>query len=259
VSDNRLHFKSYGSGPPLILLHGLFGSGDNWHTVAKALAAELQVFAVDQRNHGRSFHNARHDYESLAADILAFIAEHRLAPVILLGHSMGGKAAIRAAATRPEQVERLIIVDITPQATRGIQTEAVGALARLDLGRVESLADAEEKLKPEIPDAVLRRFLLKNLERTPEGRYRWKINLEALGRNLDRMGAAVPTAVFRKPCLFIRGGRSDYIADADWPELRSIFPAAELATLADAGHWVHVDAREAFVAAVLDFIRRTGR
>lgn len=259
MNDHRLHFKSYGSGPPLILLHGLFGSADNWHTVAKALAAEMQVYAVDLRNHGRSFHSERHDYASLAADIQAFITDQRLAPVTLLGHSMGGKAAIQAASTRPEQVERLIVVDITPKATRGIQAEAVAALARLELDRLTTLADAEEKLRPGIPDTALRRFLLKNLERTPDGRYRWKINLEALGRNLDRMGAAVPAAVFRKPCLFIRGARSDYLADVDWPELKSIFPAAELATLADAGHWVHADAREAFVAAVLDFIRRTGR
>jgi pimeloyl-ACP methyl ester carboxylesterase len=259
MKDHRLHFRAYGTGPPLILLHGLFGSGENWHTVANALSTEMRVYAVDQRNHGRSFHSERHDYASLAADILAFIADQHLAPATLLGHSMGGKAAIQAAAAHPEQVERLIVVDITHLAARGIQAEAVAALARLVLDRLATLADAEEKLRPGIPDTALRRFLLKNLERTPEGRYRWKINLEALGRNLDRMGAAVPAAVFRKPCLFIRGARSDYIADADWPEIKSIFPAAEMATLADAGHWVHADAREAFVAAVLDFIRRTGR
>lgn len=257
MNDNSLHFKSYGSGPPLILLHGLFGSGDNWHTVARALAAELQVYAVDQRNHGRSFHSERHDYESLAADILTFIAEHHLAPVTLLGHSMGGKVAMQVAATHPEQVARLIVVDITHRATRRIQADAVAALSRLDLGLLATLAGAEEELRPGIPDAALRRFLLKNLERTREGRYRWKINLGAIHRNLERLGEAIPVAVFSKPCLFIRGGKSDYITDADWLEVESFFPAAELASLPEAGHWVHADAREAFVAAVVEFIRRT--
>lgn len=250
-----LYCRRYGSGPPLVLLHGLFGSSDNWHTVARALAADLSVYALDLRNHGRSFHSARHDYAAMAEDVERFAAARGLAPVTLLGHSMGGKVAMVLAGSNPERVGRLIVVDITPKATPVLR-EPIAALRRLDFEKIGTLAQAEAMLAPEIPDPVLRHFLLKNAERTPAGRYRWRINLEAIERNLDRIAEAVPAGGFDKPCLFIRGGKSDYLGDADWRGLRGLFPAAELATLPEAGHWVHADARDAFIAVVRDFIRR---
>jgi pimeloyl-ACP methyl ester carboxylesterase len=251
-----LNFRRYGSGPPLVLLHGLFGSADNWHSVAGALSAEMAVYAVDLRNHGRSFHSAEHDYASMAEDVRRLAAGLGLGPFTVLGHSMGGKAALALAAAHPQAVARLIVVDITHKAT-AVDAERVEALRRLDLEGVRSLKEASGRLEAAIPDTGLRLFLLKNLERTAEGRYRWRINLESIGDNIGRIGAAVALKAFPKPCLFIRGGKSDYIREADWEEVRAFFPAAELRTIPEAGHWVHTDAREAFVAVVSDFIRRT--
>jgi pimeloyl-ACP methyl ester carboxylesterase len=257
MNAKQLHFKRYGSGPPLIILHGLFGSSDNWHAVAKALAAEAEVFAVDQRNHGRSFHSERLDYPTLAADLVEFMDARGLDAASLLGHSMGGKAALFLAAAQPKRVARLIVADITPFAAEGTLGPLVEALSGLDLDGVSSLKQAEARLEPSISDPMLRLFFLKNIERSPEGRYRWKINLPAIRRNLDRLGAAVPLAPFPRPALFIRGGRSDYVSDAAWARMAPFFPEAELVTLREAGHWVHADAREAFVEAVAGFLRRT--
>lgn len=257
VEAGALHVRRYGAGPPLVILHGLFGSADNWHAVAKGLTEVAEVFAVDQRNHGRSFHSERLDYPSLAADILAFMDRERLPAATLLGHSMGGKVALSLAATHPERVARLIVADITPFASAGGLAPLVEALSRLDLDGVGSLAQADARLAPALPDAALRLFFLKNLERTPEGRYRWRINLPAIRRHLDRLSEAVPLARFPRPALFIRGGRSDYVPDGAWERMRPFFPRGELVTLPRAGHWLHADQREEFVAAVADFLRRT--
>jgi pimeloyl-ACP methyl ester carboxylesterase len=249
-----LDCKRYGSGEPIFILHGLFGCRDNWHPVAKALSRHLCVYVPDLRNHGRSFHSPRFDYNVMADDIRRLMNALAVERATLLGHSMGGKAAMRLTVLAPERINRLIVVDITPHASRPIFSEAVEALCKLNLRSFARLKDIDECLRPDIPDAAVRLFLLKNLKRSPAGGFCWKFNLHAIRNNLDRICGDITVRKTPVPCLFIRGGRSDHLQDADWPNIRRIFPRAQLATVQDAGHWVHIDAKSAFLNTVEEFL-----
>jgi len=249
-----LYYKTFGSGEPLIILHGLFGCWDTWYPVAKDLSERFSVCVPDLRNHGQSFHSARFDYDAMADDIRRLLDGIGLTRASLLGHSMGGKVAMRVAALFPRRIARLVIVDITHKACRPVYAEAIDALGSLELGSLTRLKDAEQRLRPAIPNPVVRMFLLKNLDHTPDGGYRWKVNLDAIRRNQAEICGPVNVRQFSSPCLFIRGGKSDYIRDQDWPEVKAIFPRAELVTLAHAGHWVHVDDKGGFVKAVKGFM-----
>jgi esterase len=249
-----LHCKRYGAGAPLLILHGLFGCWDNWHPVAKALSQRFCVYVPDLRNHGDSFHSPQFDYDAMAGDIQTLLDALALDRAVLLGHSMGGKVALRLAALHPERVQRLIVVDITHKGYRSTYGEAVEALAQLDLRLLGSLKDADAKLRQAVPDPAVRRFLLKNLAHRPGGAYRWRVNLEAIRRNLPLICGPVAVGVFSRPCLFIRGGGSNYIRDSDWPEIKFNFPQAQLVAIPGAGHWPHVDNREVFLATVEEFL-----
>lgn len=254
LSPHHLHVREYGSGAPLIILHGLFGSWENWHPVAKALSGRFTVHVVDQRNHGGSFHSSRCDYDAMAEDIRDFMGTRRLAKAALLGHSMGGKTAMRFTAMFPAQVERLIVVDIAPRGYPPSQADAIDALVGLDLARIATLREADGQLQPAIPDPVLRRFLLKNLKPAADGCYRWKVNIAAIRRAYPCLCGPVALNPWRGPCLFVRGGHSDYIRDSDWQDIRTIFPQAQLRTLPGTGHWVHLDDPAGFVATVTGFM-----
>jgi pimeloyl-ACP methyl ester carboxylesterase len=249
-----LHCKRYGFGEPLLILHGLFGCWDNWHPVAKVLSQRFCVFVPDLRNHGRSFHSPQFDYDVMAGDIRSLMDALALDRAVLLGHSMGGKVALRFAALHPEPVQRLIVVDITHKAVRSTYGEAVEALAQLDLRSLGSLKDAEAKLRQAVPDPVVRLFLLKNLEHRLDGAYRWKVNVDAIRRNLPLICGPVDIGEFTKPCLFIRGSQSNYIDGCAWSEIRSSFPQAQLVTIPGSGHWPHADNKAAFLAAVNGFL-----
>jgi len=251
---HHLHVRVYGSGAPLIILHGLFGSWENWHPVAKALSGRFEVHVVDQRNHGDSFHSSRLDYDAMAEDVRDLMGTHRLAKIALLGHSMGGKTAMRFTAMYPAQVERLIVVDIAPRGYPPSQADAIDALARLDLSRIPTLRAADEHLQSAIPDPGLRCFLLKNLKAATDGRYRWKVNIDAIRRAYPSLCGPVAVNFWPGPCLFVRGGRSNSIRDNDWQDIRTVFPQAQLCTLPAAGHWVHVDDPAGFVRTVTCFM-----
>jgi pimeloyl-ACP methyl ester carboxylesterase len=249
-----LHCKRYGAGEPLLILHGLFGCWDNWHPVAKALAQRFCVYVPDLRNHGRSFHSPRFDYDAMAEDVQRLMDALAIERAVLIGHSMGGKAALRFAALHPERVLRLVAVDITHQARPPIYREAVEALVRLELDDLDRIRDVEAELRPSIPDPAVRFFLLKNLEHLPGGGFRWKVNLDAIRRNLPLICGPVDVQVFPKPCLFIRGSDSNYIEPGDWPEIKFRFPQAQLVTIAGSGHWPHVDNQTAFLDALGGFL-----
>jgi esterase len=254
----NLHFEVVGNGAPLIILHGLLGSADNWRSMSRRLGAHCKVFAVDLRNHGRSPHSEIFDYDVMTADLREFMEQQALRPVMLLGHSMGGKVAMQFAIDHSEQVDRLVIVDIAPKPYELSHRYILKALRSLDLTRYKSFADVDAALAAEISGKSLRQFLLKNLARDEDGRLRWKIHLEAIYRNYDKLARGVgPERTFDKPTLFIRGGRSNYIGDDDARLIRQIFPQAAIATVPEAGHWAHVDAPEEFFQTVLNFLNRT--
>ncbi len=250
-----LHFKASGRGRAVILLHGLFGSSDNWHTIAQRLGENFQLFALDQRNHGQSPHDAEMNYAALAADVAEFMAEQKIANSVVIGHSMGGKTAMQLALQFPERVEKLVVSDIAPRAYPPLHEKIFAALLALDLAQFQTRQQMEVALAADIPNLVLRRFLLKNLGRDATGAFFWKINLRGLAENYGQIRAAIsPALPFAKPTLFIRGGQSKYVKPEDESSIYELFPQAQVQTIAEASHWVHADQPEEFLRKVLAFI-----
>lgn len=251
----KLFFQEYGEGDPLIILHGLLGASGNWHTLSRNVFSErFHVLAVDQRNHGRSFHSDRFDYPAMAEDLWRFMDELEMGSAHLLGHSMGGKTAMYAALAFPERIDRLVIVDMVPKEYPPHHAPLIEALQRLDPAAYDRRSDIDDALAESISSYPVRQFLLKNLDYDGE-HYTWKMNLDAIAAHYDKINRGLDTdRTYEGPTLFIRGGTSDYIEDADLPRIRKNFPRAELVTIDRAGHWVHADAPEAFAEAVMDFL-----
>jgi esterase len=251
----QLHFKESGQGRAVVLLHGLFGSADNWQPIAQRLAEKFHVFALDHRNHGQSPHSAEMNYLLMAGDVDRFMAARGLETAAVVGHSMGGKTAMQFALQFPERVEKLVVVDMAPRAYAPAHDKIFAALLALDLPSFQTRQQIEDALAPGIPNLTLRRFLLKNVGRDAAGGFFWKINLRGLADNYLQLGEPVAAlAPFLKPTLFIRGGRSKYIGPADEPLIRELFPPAQIQTIAAASHWVHADQPAEFLRLVLDFL-----
>ena len=254
----QLHFREYGDGPPLIILHGLFGSLDNWHPLSEQFAAHFHVYAIDLRNHGQSPHSDEMSYASMAEDLREFLDLRTLSSAIILGHSMGGKAAMQFALSYPEQTEKLIVADMAPRAYPPVHEDIFKALRALNLPSFQTRQQIGEALEWEIPDLTVRRFLLKNLMRDAGGTFRWRMNLRAVHENYPRLNEPLPLqGSFEKPTLFLRGAKSRYVREADEPEIRRMFPRVEFFTIPAAGHWVHADAPEAFTEAVINFLQKS--
>jgi len=251
----ELHYRTYGSGLPLVILHGLFGSLNNWHSHATAFGEHFHVFSVDQRNHGSSPHAASMNYEVMADDLVQFIGTHHIAPVHLLGQSMGGKTAMQLALRHPRDVRKLIVVDIRPQGDPPRHERILDALWSVDFDNIRSREDADAALAPVIPDPAERQFLATNLKQQGDGSYTWKMNLEAITRNYDALiGPLNAGGRFPGPALFVSGGRSDFLTEADHPAILELFPNAEFVRIPSAGHWVHADAPDEFRRVVLEFL-----
>jgi len=247
----QLFNRSYGDGEPMVILHGLFGSSDNWMTQARMLAAHFKVFTADLRNHGLSTHDAVHSYEAMAEDVISLILQTTGSPVTLIGHSMGGKVAMKVSVTRPELVKRLIVVDIVPKPYPPHHNRLLEGLLALPVDTLASRQEADERLAGWVPQSDVRQFLLKNLSRKPEGGFAWKINLPALSANMnDIFSNPLGDGVFEGPTDFIMGSRSDYFQPGDETVIRKHFPAAGISFL-DTGHWVQAEQPEAFVREVL--------
>jgi pimeloyl-ACP methyl ester carboxylesterase len=251
----RLHHQKQNSGFPLILLHGFLGSSDNWRAMSRRLAEHSCVYSVDLRNHGQSPHSAVMNHPAMAADLCEFLDAEGITAAHLLGHSMGGKVAMRFATEYPDRVEKLIVVDIAARAYAPTHGPMLSALAWLDLKALRSFGDAEAALVPTISDSALRLFLVKNLVRRDDGSFGWKIGLGEIMANYEELTEAVPLETpFTRATCFIRGGRSCYIRDDDIAALRSHFPKSEFHTVERAGHWIHTDAPDEFFATVTDFL-----
>ncbi|MCL4787832.1 MAG: alpha/beta fold hydrolase [Verrucomicrobia bacterium] len=256
-----LHFHTLGEGQPLILLHGLLGSLHNWLPLARKFAGRFKVLAVDQRNHGLSPHSPEFGYDQMAGDLHELLNAQGLTRAHVLGHSMGGKTAMQFALLYPDQVEKLVVVDISPRAHVPKQTGTLQSLLALDLRRFQHRAEIDAALATSVPDEELRQFLLTNVARTRPGGsspgtlFHWKANLTAIWENRQRLGAALASdRPFTKPALFLRGGKSDYVTDGDLDLIRRLFPHAVLQTIPEAGHWVHTDAPQEFFRLVTEFL-----
>ncbi len=249
-----LHVQSLGEqGSWVLLLHGLFGGGDNLGSLGRALSTRHRVLLVDLRNHGRSPHADDCSLTAMAADIAALLRRFDITSCAVVGHSLGGKVAMQLALAAPAQVTRLVVADIAPVDYPAHHQPVFAALRGVDLARVERRSDAELQLARQLDDAGLRAFLLKNLVREESG-FRWRINLDALERNYGQFTVAPQGAPWPGPTLFIRGGDSDYIRAEHESAMRARFPAFELATIPGAGHWLHGERPAEFNRLVGDFL-----
>ncbi len=251
----KLFFREYGEGPPIIIVHGLLGSGDNWLTQAKLLSPSYKVYTVDQRNHGLSPHSDTFDYESMVSDLAEFIDDHKIIDPVLMGHSMGGKTVMNFSIKHPDKLKKLIVVDISPRPYGVEHYTLVEGLMKLPLPALSSRNDADAALAGDIPDGDVRQFLLKNLQRKPEGGFSWKLNLAVIYEKLGNVGVdLIQAGTFDKPTLFVRGSSSGYVPDEDWDTIVRIFPNAKLETM-DTGHWIQAEKPKEFVEVVMSWMR----
>ncbi len=250
----KLHFRTFGVGQPLILLHGLLGSLDNWQPLARRFGERFKVFAVDQRNHGLSPHSEDISFEAMAEDLHGFLREHGLAHAHVLGHSMGGKVAMQFALLHPEMMDRLAVVDVAPRAYPARHARTLELLLELDLGKFQRREELDAELTKEFPESEVRQFLLKNVRRDTAGHFQWKANVRGLWNNYGHLTAAViASQPYPKPALFVVGEKSDYVTKEDLQQIPRAFPQAQFCIIAGAGHWVHAEAPEALLRNVAEF------
>ena len=253
----KLFFRQTGeTGPAIVILHGIFGSSDNWLTISKTIAAKgYRVFALDQRNHGQSPRGDEQDYHSMAADLHEFLADHKLDKAILVGHSMGGKAVMQYAMLYPGTFEKLVVVDIAPKFYPVHHAELIRGLKAIDLASIKSRSDADAVLSAYEPILTVRQFLLKNLYRNEQGQFAWRLNLPVIERELHGIGEELTNPrIITKPTLFIRGSESPYILDEDIPTIKRIFTDVRIETIQGAGHWVQAEKPAEFVDVLMKFI-----
>jgi len=266
----ELFYRKYGQGPSLIIVHGLYGSSDNWAGIARALGRYFEVYVIDQRNHGHSPHSSEHNYELMKNDLYEFVERHSIGKAIFLGHSMGGKSVMFFAAAHPERVNGLIVVDIAPKSYK-LPAEAMKktidhktilrAMADVDFSLVQSRDEVDKALAKNIGLERIRLFLMKNLERDGQNGFKWKINVDTLVKCLNSILSGMNEKDFEQggeitgfPVLFIKGANSNYILDSDLPLIKTIFPYSEFAVIPKAGHWLHVEQPERLIETILSFM-----
>ena len=267
----QLFFRTEGAGKPVVIIHGLYGSSDNWLTVAKKLASRYKVYSVDQRNHGRSPNSEEHTYEVMKNDLAEFFDQKRIEKAIVLGHSMGGKTAMCFAADYPERIEKLIVVDMTPkdyfllndESQYYLHNNILRAMLEIDFSRIETRKQVENFLNERIEGTQIVHFLLKNVHRNKENhQLEWRLNVPVLYDNLDEIIKGVNAHWFddRIPILnyqvlFIKGAQSNYILPEDYASIRRIYPEAQIVEIPNAGHWLHAEQPKVFMDTVWKFIK----
>jgi len=263
----KLHFRKSGRGPALVILHGLYGSSDNWISIARKLENRFTVFIPDLRNHGQSPHTKTHTYQDMVNDLSRFFNDQPIQKATLLGHSMGGKLAMMFASEYPELIAGLIVADISPKRyDYDLKTVAqhkviLGLMEELNLVAVTSRKEIDYFLSEKLQDSALQQFFLKNIHRNKEGYFEWKFNVPVLRHALNSIMSEVNCDWFANrlpilnyPVTFIRGLNSDYITDQDIPAIKAIYPEARVIDIPDAGHWLHAEQPEKFVEAVLSSV-----
>ncbi len=252
----KLQANVIGEGKPFLILHGFLGMSDNWKTLGKEFAeAGYQVHLIDQRNHGRSPHSEEFNYLLLARDVKEYIDVHSLENCILLGHSMGGKTAMMAAALFPHVIDKLIVVDIAPKYYAPHHQQILKGLKTIDEAELTSRGEAEDLLAKYIKEKGVRLFLLKNLYWETKEKLGLRPNLEVLTREIEAIGEALPSDKnYNKSTLFIKGEQSNYIQEEDEALIARHFPSSEIVGIPKAGHWVHAENKKAFYDAVMRFL-----
>lgn len=240
-----MFYRHYGEGKPLIILHGLFGSSDNWVSHGKRLSKQFSVFLVDLRNHGQSPHSPTFNYYAMMDDLLEFIEDHKLNKPIIIGHSMGGKVAMNFALNYPEMIDKIVVIDISPvkYTERDAHFEIISAMMSINFEAIHNREEVSKILETSISNEKTRLFIMKNLYRNTRHTFDWRLNLSAINTNMDNIFAGIELdSAINKPTLFIRGSLSDYIKDTDEIIIKKFFPKAEIKTIAGVGHWIHADA-----------------
>ncbi len=253
----RLHSNILGQGQPFIILHGFLGMSDNWKTLGKRFNEQgYEVHLVDQRNHGRSFHDEEFNYEVLIQDLKQYCDSFKLSNIVLLGHSMGGKVAMLFAIKYPQMISKLIVADISPRFYPVHHDSILEGLSTLDFEMIKTRKNADLVLSNYVSEFGIRQFLLKNLYWVENGQLGLRINLIALKDNVEEIGEALPTnSIFEGDTLFLRGDKSDYINHNDEAIIKAHFPNALVITINNAGHWLHAENPKDFFEEVMKFVR----
>ena len=251
----KLNFRTLGSGKPLIILHGVFGSSDNWQSLGKVFSESYQVFLVDLRNHGNSPHSDEFNYTFMANDVIEMMNDQGLEQAHLLGHSMGGKVAMHLATQHPERIDQLIVVDIAPKYYPPHHQQIFEGFHAVDLANLNNRKEADEQMAHVIKNMGVRQFILKNLNRNKDGSFAWKLNLSVIENAIEQVGQGVePDVRYEGDSLFIAGGISDYITQHDHGLILTHFPNALIQTVANAGHWVHAEKPQELGEMVLEYL-----
>jgi esterase len=251
-----LNSRIEGEGKPFVILHGFLGMSDNWKTLGSQFAeVGFQVHMLDMRNHGKSFHSDDFSYELMANDVKEYCEFHQLENIILLGHSMGGKAAMLLATLHPELIEKLIIADIGPKFYPQHHQPILEGLNAVDFSKQPSRSEVEEIVSQYITDFGTRQFLLKSLYWKEKEQLAFRFNLEVFNTKIEEIGKALPTEnKFEKPTLFLRGSKSNYILDEDFETIHSHFPNVKIETISKAGHWLHAENPTEFYEKTISFV-----
>jgi pimeloyl-ACP methyl ester carboxylesterase len=263
----ELFYRKEGSGPPLVIIHGLYGSSDNWINIGKRLAEKHTVYMIDQRNHGRSAFADSHTFNDMRNDVLEFFEKHNIEKAILLGHSMGGKVAMWFAFDYPEKIEKLVIADIAPKDYLLLKEDSqfylhqniLLAMQEIDFSKIKSRNDVDDYLSQKIDNERIRQFLLKNVARDKARKqYKWRVNAAVLYDHLDEIVSGVNKKwlddripITSYPVIFIRGMKSKYILPEDEKLINEIYPDATIVDIPDAGHWLHAEQPKLFMKAVM--------
>jgi len=252
----QLHSNIFGKGQAFVILHGFLGMSDNWKTLGRQFSEQgFEMHLVDQRNHGRSFHDNTFNYQVLVEDLKSYCDNCQLENIILLGHSMGGKTAMLFAVTYPELVSKLIIADISPRFYPIHHDEILKGLSAFNFDILKSRSEANKVLEPYVSDFGTRQFLLKNLYWIEKGKLALRINLKVLKEHVGEIGEELPMyLIFNSNTLFLRGEKSEYIVDQDEALIKKHFPNSNIATISNAGHWLHAENPKDFFKVVMSFL-----
>ena len=252
----QLFHKEFGSGKPLVILHGLFGFSDNWQSHAKYLASYYRVILFDLRNHGRSPWSSEHTYESMAKDVVESLDALGLDKCNFIGHSMGGKVLMHLALENSNYIDKMIVVDMGIKSYPMHHQDVVRAIQSVDIENVSARSQVHEMLKPMLQNEGLIQFLLKNLYWKEKGVLAWRMNTQVLIDRMTEVLSSLPEGEVFNDTLFIRGAQSNYILDEDIAAIENQFQNCNVVTIENAGHWVHAESPEVFIQSVLSFLLR---